>query len=53
MDLEPHKDALVDGLKVILYTPGEFEVEGTLVFEEIWLAIPDPDTIRYYDNDAK
>lgn len=51
-DLEKHEDALVDGLPVVLHAPGDFEVEGVLVREEIWLAVPDWDTLRYEDPPA-
>jgi hypothetical protein len=47
-DLEKHRHALKDGLKVILYMTGEFEVHGTLVFDGgIWNGIPEWETIRY------
>jgi hypothetical protein len=31
--------------------PAEFEVEATLVFEEIWMGVPDWTTIRYLTQD--
>jgi hypothetical protein len=40
-DLERAKDELVDGLRVKLNVQNEFEVRATLIFEEIWRAIPD------------
>ena len=46
-DLDSHRDELRDGMKVILYVPDELDVEATLVFDEIWLAIPDYATLRY------
>jgi len=45
-----HGDALVEGLRVVLYMTDELEVEGTLVFEQIWRGIPDWSTIRYLDS---
>lgn len=47
-DIERHRASLREGMEVILYTPGEFEVRGTLTFDVIWLGIPDLDTIYYY-----
>lgn len=48
--LEPVKDELVDGLRVTLNVQNEFEVQATLVFDEIWRAIPDVKSIRFYDQ---
>jgi hypothetical protein len=48
-DLDRHKDEIAEGMTVILYSPGDFEVLGTLVFEGIWMGIPDWSTIRYED----
>lgn len=49
VDLQKHKDELADGVVVTLYEPGDFEVEGALVFDKCWRAIPHYDTIRYSD----
>jgi hypothetical protein len=38
------------GAKVLLYTPGELEVEALLEFDAIWVAIPDWTTIRYLET---
>jgi hypothetical protein len=38
-------------MRVLLYTPDDFEVYGTLVFEGIWMGIPDFSTIKYYNQD--
>ncbi|MBI2386061.1 MAG: hypothetical protein HYV14_08605 [Elusimicrobia bacterium] len=46
-DIERHRSKLKEGMEVILYTPGDFEVRGTLTFDQIWLGIPDLSTIRY------
>jgi hypothetical protein len=46
-DVEKHRASLKEGMKVILYSPGDFEVQGTLTFDKIWLGIPDLSTIRY------
>jgi hypothetical protein len=44
-DLATHKNELHEGAKVILYMPDDVEVEGVLVFDEIWFGIPDYNTI--------
>ena len=46
-DIEQHKNVITEGMKVVLYMPGDFEVSGTLVFEGIWKGIPDWGTILY------
>ena len=46
-DIERHRDALVDGLRVLLDVQHEFEIEATLVFDSAWRAIPDMSTIRH------
>ena len=46
-DIERSSNELVEGTRVMLYMIDEFEVEGTLVFDKIWRAIPDWGTIRY------
>ena len=46
-DLDKHKEALEPGAQVILYVPGDFEVRGTLLFEGIWMGVPDWSTIRH------
>lgn len=47
-DIERHRASLKVGMKVILYTTDEFEVQATLIFDQIWLGVPDWDTIHYY-----
>ena len=47
-DIERHRGSLKEGLEVILYMTDEFEVRGTLTFDQIWLGIPDWDTIHHY-----
>lgn len=47
-DIELNKSQLKEGLEVILYMTDEFEVHGTLTFDQIWLGIPAWDTIHYY-----
>lgn len=50
-DVAEHKSELREGLEVILYTPDEFEMLGTLVFDlGMWKGIPHLETIRYYDE---
>jgi len=46
-DIETHQDALAEGMDVILYVPDEFEAHGTLVFDKVWRAIPNLNTIHY------
>jgi hypothetical protein len=46
-DLDAQRNELKDGMIVIFYVPDEFEVEGSLVFDKIWLGIPDLATLRY------
>ena len=48
-DLESYKDMIASGMKVTFYVPEDFEVQGTLLFEGIWVGIPDWSTIRYED----
>jgi len=50
-DIEKHRAVLKEGMEVILYTPGDFEVRGTLTFDKIWLGIPDLSTNRYENPD--
>ncbi len=50
-DIKRYENVLKEGMRVLLYTPDDFEVYGTLVFEGIWMGIPDLSTIRYYDQD--
>jgi hypothetical protein len=49
-DIEQNKNKLMPGLRVILYQPGELEVEATLAYDRCWVAVPDWDTIKHYDN---
>ena len=49
-DIEKNSDRLTSGLRVVLYQPGELEVEATLVFDRGWLGIPDWNTIKYYEG---
>lgn len=48
-DIKQHENILEEGMKVLLFMKDEFEVYGTLAFEEIWLGIPDFSTMRYYN----
>jgi hypothetical protein len=48
--LHAQQDALFDGLRVMLYVPEEFEVEGVLIFDRIWMGIPDWSTLRYCES---
>lgn len=47
-DIELHRPQLKEGLEVILYMTDEFEVRGTLTFDQIWRGIPNWDTIHHY-----
>lgn len=49
-DLRKHEGSLTEGLTVMLYEPDDFEIQGTLVFEDIWMAVPDDSTLRYLDG---
>ena len=51
-DIKKHSDALVEGMRVLLYVEDEFEVEGTLIFDKVWRAIPDYATLRYLNEEA-
>jgi len=44
-DLEAHKDEIHVGMKVTLYMP-DVEVDGVLVYDRVWLGIPDYTTTR-------
>jgi hypothetical protein len=46
-DLKIHTEMLAEGMDVLLYMEDEFEVQGRLVFDGVWLAIPDFATIHY------
>jgi hypothetical protein len=48
-DLKEQEEMLAEGMDVLLYMEDEFEVEGTLIFDEVWLAIPRLSTLRYLD----
>jgi hypothetical protein len=50
-DIKQYENVLEEGMRVLLYMTDEFEVYGTLVFEGIWMGIPDFSTIRYYNPD--
>ena len=53
-DIRTCVDALQDGMQVVLYMTGEFEVVSTLLKEAgIWKGQPHWDTIRYYDERTK
>jgi hypothetical protein len=46
-DIQLNEAEMIEGSRVILYTPGDVEVEGELIFEDgIWLGIPDYTTVR-------
>jgi hypothetical protein len=40
-DIKQCENVLEEGMRVLLYMTDEFEVYGTLVFEGIWMGIPD------------
>lgn len=46
-DIEMHRGALSEGMRVVLYVPDEFEVEAVLTFDQAWKGMPDLSTIRY------
>lgn len=49
-DLDAHAGELADGLRVILHMMDEFEVDGALVFDQIWRGVPDWGTIRHLSS---
>jgi len=54
-DLARNRDAVVEGARVIIYMPDEFEMEATLRLDEsggFWCADPVPGTIKYLDGSA-
>lgn len=50
-DIAAYQGALTDGMRVMLYVPGELEVEATLVFDRIWNGIPDWATLHCLDEE--
>jgi hypothetical protein len=46
-DLEKYKASIKEGENVVFYVPGEFEINGTLMFEDIWKGVPDWSTLLY------
>lgn len=50
-DLQAEPNVIVNGMRVVLYMTDEFEVEGTLVFDKIWMGVPDWNTLRYVTPD--
>jgi hypothetical protein len=49
-DIEKHKDLIKEGLRVVLYTPNELDIEAVLCFDGIWYGVPDADTLVYTDD---
>jgi len=47
-DIKQNEGKLSPGLKIVLYQPGELEVEATLEFDRGWVGIPDWTTIKRY-----
>ncbi len=45
-DVETHASELRDGMRVILHMNEDFEVEGTLLFDGVWVAVPDFATLQ-------
>lgn len=46
-DIKKYEGLLADGMVVLLNVQDEFEVEGTLIFDQIWRAIPNFETLHY------
>lgn len=49
-DLEKHRDALSEGLRVVFYELSDWEAEGTIHFDAArasWFGIPDFTTLRH------
>jgi hypothetical protein len=49
-DIDVLQRDMAPGLRVIVYTPDELEVEADLEFDVIWLGTPDWATIKYLDR---
>jgi hypothetical protein len=49
-DLKRHEHEIAEGTEVLLYMD-DVELHGTLVFDDVWMAVPDFDTIRYPNPD--
>jgi hypothetical protein len=52
-DISEHEAALAQGMVVLLYMEDEFEVEGTLLFDRVWRAVPDFGTLRYLEGPSR
>jgi len=52
-DIENHKNELTEGMEVLLYMEDEFEIEGILVFDRVWLAIPNFATLHYMNQEEE
>ena len=50
-DIALYADQLTAGMEIMLYCPDDFEVRGTLVFDDGWLGVPMLETLRYYNED--
>ena len=50
-NIQDRGEEILEGMRVILYMTAEFEVQATLVFEKIWMGIPDWSTIHYLTPD--
>jgi len=46
-DIKKYEHMLAEDMDVMLHMENEFEVQGKLIFDEVWRAIPDFKTLRY------
>ena len=50
-DIAVHKSELTEGMEVLLYERGDFEVRAKLIFDlGLWKGVPLMDTLRYYEE---
>ena len=45
--IERYGDQIREGIEVTLNVQDEFEVKARLIFDRVWLAIPDMTSIKY------
>lgn len=51
-DIEENHGQISEGMNVILYMDDDVEVEGRLVFDDVWMAIPDFTTVHLIGSDG-
>ena len=50
-DIRKHGDAIQPGAQVTLYVPQDFEVRATLIFDRVWMGVPDWSTLVRLDSE--